>query len=132
MVKDRRGEMGITAMEVVICLGILGFLASSLVVVESKDFRFARESHDRVAALKVCTSRLEAFAAGAAAPEPGERAFTVPADLARRLSGAAATERIRPAGPGLVSVEVRVRWVSPAGEPREERLATLRAVEERP
>jgi hypothetical protein len=114
-----------TVTETIVLLGILAFLASSMVVVESRDLRFLRDSHDRAAALRACAARLEEYAAGLRVPEPGERAVEVPAVLAERFPGSAATETVRPAGEGLVEVEVRFRWRAAGGDGREARLATL-------
>lgn len=58
VISGPRPDRGISTLEMVITLAILGFLASSIVVVESRDFRFARESHDRAAALRACSARL--------------------------------------------------------------------------
>jgi type II secretory pathway pseudopilin PulG len=124
-----RPERGLSTLEMVITLAVLGFLASSVVVVESRDFRFARESHDRAAALRACAARLEEYAGGAAAPAAGERTFDLPPVLAGRFPGAVATESVRTAAEGLLEVVVRVRWRTAGGGEVEARLATLVATE---
>jgi type II secretory pathway pseudopilin PulG len=124
-----RRERGTTVLEMMAGLAVLGILLGAALVVESRDFRFSRESHDRAAALRACAARLEEYAAGLRVPAPGERSVDLPEPLARRFPGAAARESVRAAGDGLVEVEVRVEWRSAGGEPRSALLATLFAVE---
>lgn len=126
---DRRGERGVTAVEAVISLALLGFLAGALTVTGPGDLRFLRESQEEALALRACAARLEAFVSGREVPAEGERAIPLPGPLAASLGKARGEETVRAAGDGLREVAVVVRWTTPWGGERSARLVTLVAGE---
>ncbi len=122
---DRAGEGGWSYAEVVIGLSVLLVLLGSLYAAGSRGFHAVAESREETAAGRVAAARLEALLSGRAAAVPGGRRVDPDPSAAVALPGVRVDEEVIAAEPGLLSVEVRVRWSGAGGVERQYRLTTL-------
>jgi hypothetical protein len=107
MVK-RRGERGLTILEVVIATSVATVVTSAAVVATGTHFEFARVAFERAVAERAVAARLEALAAGAALLVPGQHAFALHPSLAASVPGARAEETIEEVESGLFAIEAAV------------------------
>lgn len=120
-----RRESGLSILECVVCLSILVVLLGAVTSSRDREMRWVADTYRETAAERAASSRLEEIAEAGTAPRAGTRAFVLDDDSARILGDARCEEEVREAGPGLVAVEVRVRWRSVDGSERTAVLATL-------
>ncbi len=118
-------DRGVTILEVIVSLGMLVAITGALFALRGRDFQLLGESFRETAARRTAAARLEALTAGIVEIRPGVHAFDPDPETARPLPAVRGEEEIREAGPGLVSVEVRVSWDGPGGEERRLALSTL-------
>jgi hypothetical protein len=106
-------------------MGLIAIVSASLYSFAGRDFEILGESFRQTAAERVAAARLEGLVAGGIEARPGLRPFDPDPGIARPLPGVRAEEEIREAGPGLLSVEVRVSWKGPGGREERLRVSTL-------
>ena len=122
-------ERGLTVLEAVVSAGMLLTVTGALLAVGAGSSRTLGEAFRETAAARAASARLEALAAGRAGARIGTHAFPPDPEIARPLPGAEGEEEVRQAGPGLLSVEVRILWKGPGGDGRRLAVATLVAGE---
>jgi hypothetical protein len=123
--RDPVPEAGFSYLECILCTSVMTLLLGALFVGLAGNSKAVGDSLDDAAAGRAAASRLEVLRAGRVAATPGTRSFEPDAGAVRILPGLRGEEEIREAGPGLLAVEVRLRWKG-AGE--EERSASLRTL----
>ena len=124
-------ERGFSILEAVLCTGLLVAITGAIFALRCRDYQVLGDSFRETAAQRTAAARLEALAAGTAEILPGVRRFDPDPEISRPLPDAFCEEEIREAGPGLVSVEVRVAWKGPGGEACRLSVSTLVLGEDR-
>ena len=94
------GQRGLTVLEVVVGLAVLTIVATSVMVGENQQLRGVARSFDELAISRAAAGRLEELRNMPL--EPGETHFEVVA------AGCVGVQRVRPLGPGLFEVTVRI------------------------
>jgi hypothetical protein len=126
-----RRDSGITYVEVVLCIAVTTVFLASLFTARARDFRFLGDSLDEARAERAAAARLETLLARRETAAPGTRTLALPPGFEDALPGGRLEETVREAGPGLLAVEVRVRWRIAGSEDRTFTVTTLVAAEER-